>query len=298
MISNTAGNTAQDVEYTDTVDPNTTLNCSPLARGTTQGAITCPSGPENPDTLFVNVGDIEGGGSVTITFQVIIDRPLSSGVTQVLNQGFIHGSNFATEPTDDPDTGVEDDATVTPVLGVAIDPLEKTDSLLIDADGNGIVSSGDTLLYEVTFWNKGDMDATDVIFTDVPDTYTHFVVGTITCDKPGSWVITDTPKLVEVYVGTVSGDSSEMVTITVQVKIPSSIPGYVHYIYNQAIVSSNEESPVRSNDPETPIGYDPTRTSFLYTGAVPVFPNLYVGVAAALMAGILAYFLRRRFMRQ
>ena len=31
---------------------------------------------------------------------------------------------------------------------------------------------------------------------------------------------------------------------------------------------------------------------------VPVFPNLYVGVAAALMAGILAYFLRRRLMRQ
>jgi hypothetical protein len=32
--------------------------------------------------------------------------------------------------------------------------------------------------------------------------------------------------------------------------------------------------------------------------SVPVFPSTYVGIAAALMAGILAYFLRRRLMRQ
>jgi len=33
-------------------------------------------------------------------------------------------------------------------------------------------------------------------------------------------------------------------------------------------------------------------------GAVPVFPNIYIGIAAALGAGVIAYFLRRRLTRQ
>jgi hypothetical protein len=32
--------------------------------------------------------------------------------------------------------------------------------------------------------------------------------------------------------------------------------------------------------------------------SVPVFPNIYVGIAAALAAGVIAYFLRRRLVRQ
>jgi uncharacterized repeat protein (TIGR01451 family) len=255
----------------------------------------------------VDVGEIEGGGgSVTITFQVIIDRPLSAGVTQVLNQGFIHGSNFETEPTDDPDTGLPDDPTITQVDAVAIDPLEKTDSLLIDADDDGRVSNGDTLLYEITFWNVGDMDATGVIFTDTPHRETKLVAGSVTTSK-GSVTRGNNPgdTTVEVYVGDVQGLHLEEITVSFHVIIVyrwdyhKGNRDYTSlYIYNQGIVSSNEQSPVSTNDPETPVGLDPTRTSYGILYGVPVFPNLYVGVAAALMAGILAYFLRRRLIHR
>ena len=249
----------------------------------------------------MNVGPITGGGSVTITFQVIIDLPLSAGVKQVSNQGWIHGNSFETEPTDDPDTPlIDDDPTVTPVLGVAIDPARKTDSLLVDAWPVGMVSPGDIILYEVTFWNTGNMDATGVIYTDVPDPNTDFIVGTVTCDKAGSSVITDTSNLVVVDVGTVQGEGLERVTVTIQARIHKPFPRGVHSVYNQAVIHSNEESPVSTDDPITPAAGDPTETSMeLYFGrAVPVFPNLYVGIAAALGAGILAFFLRRRLIHR
>jgi len=309
-ITNTAGNTAQNVVYRDIVDPNTTLNCSPLALSTDQGTFdACLSGSGE---LVVNVGDIGGWGVVTITFQVIIDLPLSAGVTQVSNQGLIYGSNFATEPTDDPDTGVEDDATVTPVLGVAIDPARKTDSLLFDADNNGMVSTGDIILYEVTFWNIGNMDATGVIYSDTPDPSTDFVVGTVTCDKDGWSLITDSPGLLVVDIGTVLGFSQEMVTVTIQaivLRMPWGDPYYTgpgssgnrYTIYNQGVIYTDQAPLVLTDDPHTPASGDPTGTSlwdWAVASALPVFPNLYVGIAAAFMAGILAYFLRRRYMRQ
>ena len=97
------------------------------------------------------------------------------------------------------------------------------------------------------------MDATGVIYSDTPDPSTDFVVGTVTCDKSGSWVITDTPNLIEVYVGTVQGFSLEMVTVSVQAKIHEPRHGhYSTYIYNQGLINSNEESPVLTDDPEAP----------------------------------------------
>jgi hypothetical protein len=33
-------------------------------------------------------------------------------------------------------------------------------------------------------------------------------------------------------------------------------------------------------------------------GGVPIFPNIYIGIAAALGAGIMAFFIRRRLVRQ
>jgi uncharacterized repeat protein (TIGR01451 family) len=294
VITNIGSGTAEDVFYTDTIDLNTNLVCSETT--TSQGTITCPDG--DPDTFSVNVGDIDGGTSVTITFQVTIDRPLAAGVTQVSNQGWVSGSNFDTKPTDDPAAPGEDDPTITPVKGVAIDPALKTSSLIADLDGNGGVSSGDILLYQVTFWNNGNMDATGVIFTDTPDPHTRLVAGTVVTTK-GSVTRgnTDGDTSVEVYVGDVQGYSLEMITISFQVSV-GSLPGYVHYIYNQGVVSSNEESPVLTDDPTTLIDGDRTRDPAAYTGAVPVFPSIYMGIVAALGAGILGYFIRRRLTRQ
>ncbi len=72
-----------------------------------------PSG----ETINHTIGTLPAGKSVTITFQVTLNNPLPSSVTQVSNQGTISGSNFLSVVTDDPavSPGVTD-PTVTPVL--------------------------------------------------------------------------------------------------------------------------------------------------------------------------------------
>jgi uncharacterized repeat protein (TIGR01451 family) len=48
----------------------------------------------------------------------------------------------------------------------------KTDELLVDADGNGVVNPGDTLRYTVVINNNGDGAAQDVVFSDTVDANT------------------------------------------------------------------------------------------------------------------------------
>ncbi|HEX8685266.1 MAG TPA: Calx-beta domain-containing protein, partial [Pyrinomonadaceae bacterium] len=56
---------------------------------------------------------------VTINFQVAINNPYAGG-PNVSNQGSVSGSNFWTIVTDDPETGVPGDATLTPVKSTDI----------------------------------------------------------------------------------------------------------------------------------------------------------------------------------
>jgi len=302
VISN-SGSTAQGVVFTDTADLNTTLLCGTVTA--TQGAITCPSGS---NAFSVAVGDIAAGGQVTITFQVVIDKPWTAEATQVSDQGWVSGTNFATEPTDDPATPAEDDPTVTPLWLVALDPVEKSVSLFIDADGNGVASSGDTLLYTVTIWNEGTLDATGVVFTDYPadHPYTDLVVGTVTTSRgtvaEGN-TAGDTSIVVNVGTLLAGGPPYDTVTITFQLRIWDSLPPGVTIVSNQGVLTSLEGPPELSDDPTTPaVDDDPTDQPLGPSGptpagrGVPAFPNIYLGVAAALGAGILAYFARRRLL--
>jgi uncharacterized repeat protein (TIGR01451 family) len=64
-------------------------------------------------TVSVNIGTLNPGESVTITFQVTIADPFPAGVTQVSNQGTVSGSNFSNVLTDDPAAPGAADPTVT-----------------------------------------------------------------------------------------------------------------------------------------------------------------------------------------
>ncbi|HEV2706673.1 MAG TPA: Ig-like domain-containing protein, partial [Pyrinomonadaceae bacterium] len=66
-------------------------------------------------TVSVNIGTLNPGESVTITFQVTVADPFPSGVTQVSNQGTVSGTNFANVLTDDPTPPGANDPTVTPI---------------------------------------------------------------------------------------------------------------------------------------------------------------------------------------
>jgi uncharacterized repeat protein (TIGR01451 family) len=123
-ITNVGEVTREDATFSDTVDPQTTLICDePNQPTTTHGTVTsCDS---TLGTLTVDIGNIDPGVTVTITFYVIINQDASG---EVANQGITSGSNFPNSPTDDPNARVPDTPTRnslgSPVGGV-VTPVNK-----------------------------------------------------------------------------------------------------------------------------------------------------------------------------
>jgi len=191
---------------------------------------------------------------------------------------------------------------VVDICGAALDPAEKSVELLIDADHSGVASPGDTLRYTVIVWNEGTLDATGVVFNDTPDPNTILVWGTVTTTK-GTVTIGNNngDTWISVDVGTLLANSLETVRITFDVTIRDPLLYPATYVENQGVFTLLEGPPVLTDDPTTPPDDDPTDEPLGPKKApsrVPTFPSVYLGIAAALGAGILAYSIRRRLVDQ
>ena len=91
--------------------------------------------PSMAGGVNLNIGTLPAGESVTITFKVTINNPLSpTNATQVANQGTVSGSNFGSIVTDDPDTGALNDPTVTPVVNPNNSPTANDDAATVAED--------------------------------------------------------------------------------------------------------------------------------------------------------------------
>ncbi|MCX5991722.1 MAG: IPTL-CTERM sorting domain-containing protein, partial [Chloroflexi bacterium] len=184
---------------------------------------------------------------------------------------------------------------------VAIDPASKSASLFTDADSNGVVSPGDTLLYKVTFGNSGNTDATGVVFSDDPDINTTLVVGSVTTTK-GVVTSGNNPgdTSIGINVGTLQGLGLEIVTVTFRVTINSPLSPTVTRVYNQGLISCNEVAPQSTDDPVTiPVG-DPTGTDIAHPASVPAVPTLsqWGMIAMALLFCTAMVWLLRRKLTQ
>jgi len=255
-ITNNGNAAATGVTFTDIPDPNTTLVVGSVQ--TTQGTVT--RGNTSGDTdVAVDIGTLPAVTSVTITFEVTIDNPLPVGVTQIANNGLVSSNELPTEPTDDPDTLPDDDRTITPVTAAPELEAQKRDELFTDADGNGVASPGDTLLYRITIVNSGNTGATGVTFTDIPDPNTTLVVGSVqtsqgTVTRGNASGDTD----VAVDIGTIPAGGS--VTVIFRVTIDDPLPAGVTQVANNGLVSSNELPTEPTDDPDTPADGDRTVT--------------------------------------
>jgi uncharacterized repeat protein (TIGR01451 family) len=256
-IQNTGNGAALGMIFSDVPDPNTKLVVGSVQ--TSQGAVT--TGNLAGDTnVAVNIGTIPGrGASVTISFLVTINNPLPAGVVRISNQGVAAPTNGPAVPTDDPNTPTPDDPTNTPVTAAPVLTADKAVSLFADPDNNGVPSPGDTLVYQVIIQNIGNGAATNVIFTDTPDSNTTLVAGSVQTSQ-GSITggNTGTPP-VTVDIGTIPAAANVTITFHIQIVNPLSPPG-VTQLVNQGILSSTELPPVSTNDPATPQGGDPTNT--------------------------------------
>ncbi|MBN1858181.1 DUF11 domain-containing protein [Candidatus Bipolaricaulota bacterium] len=97
-----------------------------LVDGSLTASIGSASSPEQG--LVVWSGHLAAGGAATIRFSVIVD-PETPIDAQIINQAFADwdrdqdGTRDAEEPSDDPSTSIEDDATVL-VVGECVDPAD------------------------------------------------------------------------------------------------------------------------------------------------------------------------------
>ena len=143
---------------------------------------------------------------------------------QVANQGTVSSDQLPVVPTNDPTTPAPGDPTVTPLIVEPVLEATKQATLFVDADKNGVVSPGDTILYDITIRNTGNADATGVIYSDTPDSNTTLVAGSVqTSVGAVTGGNTGTPP-VTVNIGNIPVGASVM--ISYKVKINTPLPGW------------------------------------------------------------------------
>jgi uncharacterized repeat protein (TIGR01451 family) len=188
---------------------------------------------------------LEPGASLTLT-----------GTRTITQADLDHGSlnNAATATGTSPEgTTVPAAAGATATIKLPELQLAKTAALQKDADGDGVVSPGDTLKYTAVITNPGDVLAKGVIFTDTPDFNTKLMVGSVTTSKGFVSKGNIAGNTVEVMIGTVA--PGEIVTVTFDVTINQ--PLWEPVVANQAVVKGANFPDIRSNITVTPIKTSP-----------------------------------------
>ena len=80
------------------------------------GGLLAQNAPMSGESFNLDLGNLDPGQTVVITFDVTVDVTIPPNVTQVCNQGLVTGNNFADVLTDDPDVGGANDPTCTPIV--------------------------------------------------------------------------------------------------------------------------------------------------------------------------------------
>lgn len=274
-IMNIGGQAATGVQFVYGANANTVLADGSVT--TSRGNALIGGSAQNP-TLTVDIGTIgPNNDQVEITFNAVIHNPLPALTVQVEAQGTVRSQGVADTPTDDPDRNGLSDPTVTEITASPGLAVEKTDFLLADANGDGGVSPGDTLIYVITLINGGNIGAAGVRVDDVLDPGTTLLAGSVLAD--GGNVTTgntpgDTTVSVEVPELAGGGDS---VIITFQAVVNTSVTRNI--VTNQASVTyqtllggANSRTQVLSDDPDTTAASDATLTQLTGVGSIIFIP--------------------------
>lgn len=155
-VSNSGRAISTNTVITDVVDP-AFASVSPLDGGTYNAGNR---------TVTWNIGDIPVGDTRTVSFRGTLADVLPDGTT-IANQAF-GSSTEITEPvpSDDPNTGTNDDPTVIVIDSEAV--LASSTKTVQDLNG-GAFQPGDVVRYTLTLINEGNAPATSVVVSDVID---------------------------------------------------------------------------------------------------------------------------------
>jgi len=229
------------------------------------GSVAAPSGSvvekESPVIRITGI-TIPGSGQTTITFRVRLEAPLPAGVTEISNQGTINydsdgdGVNDKSRQTDsNPEEPADQPNTDQVTSGPNFSRTTKEVSFKTDADGDTLVSPGDTLRYTAVIPNTGDQDAAAVFFSDPVPADVTYIPDSVKADS-GTVSYNETENRVE-WAGNLA--AGEGVTVIFDVRINSDIPART-VISNQGTVSYDSDAdgindatePTDSDTSETP----------------------------------------------
>ena len=144
-VSNVGSAYGTDVRFSDEIPIDTTLVSGSVS--TSQGVVV------TEDPVLVNIGIMDPGGVVTISFQVMVDLGTPDG-TIISNQGTVRSEELPDEPSDDNGTdGDGKNPNLTPVGGgVSGEPSGLIKSLQGSSEGESVdpaVLVGEVLTYRV-----------------------------------------------------------------------------------------------------------------------------------------------------
>ena len=242
---------------------------------------TILSGNDSGDQeVRVDFGDVGAGELLTIKFQVTVRNPLPANVQFVQNQGTVQTDSLANAVlTDDPEIDGDSNPTTTLIDAEIEVTVTLNDYLFIDADQDEEISLGDTLFYRLTVVNSGNIAADGVSVEGIPDANTTLVVGSALTNRGTPTIGNNAGDTNTKFdIGQVPGNGGR-VTISYWVEL-TTINGVSH-LSHQASVFLNDPITgdtiiIRSDDPDTPTGSDPTITPISEDQSLLPIPSQFI----------------------
>ncbi|MEF8798568.1 MAG: Calx-beta domain-containing protein, partial [Candidatus Bipolaricaulota bacterium] len=228
---------------------------------------------ETEKTITIDtVEDISGEENET--FRVILENATGTAV-------ILDGEGVGTILDDDPPAGTggggeaereqagaagEAETTqeaCTPICPPAI-PLmnaDKTDDISVDKNGNGMADAGDVIKYEVVIDNVAESSPENIRYLEPISPHLEIVRDSLSSNS-GVPKLVDVgeAKLLTVVFREEENSLNFPLNIRYQAKVKEALPEGIGYIGGQGVVYSSNYPTAVTNDPDTAIIDDPTRT--------------------------------------
>ena len=263
VVTNGGPASATDVQITDVLP----LGVAYQSHSATQGTY-------NLSGLW-SVGDLADGASATLNITV-----------QVTGTGTI--TNTATITTlNQPDPNLADNSDSTSIY-VQMNPPDEADLSVLKYVDNHRPYEGSTINFTVVVENTGPATATNIHVTDqLPGDVTYHshstTVGTYN-NSTGVWAI---PSLA----------NGGIATLTIAATVNADTAGLT--LPNTATITAVDQTDPDLGDNSAAAEFFPIEAPVYPPGptrGVPALPGIYIGIGAAIGAGVLAYLIRRRIL--
>jgi uncharacterized repeat protein (TIGR01451 family) len=238
---------------------------------TTQGIVTNGNGG-GEQSVGVSVGTVTDGGSVTITFDFLINDVLGESVQQLVRQGQVTSDTLITT-TDDPALGSSNDPTIIALFASPSLSATMSDALGTDVNHDGKLNPGDSLVYTVRVTNSGDRAAAGLVFAATLDANLTLVPGSVSTSA-GSVMVGNggSDSAVRVALAPLAGGGAEA-TITFEARLPASAQRPASgSVLTSGMITDAGELMLQTDDPGTAAPLDPTATEVVIP-ADPMAPS-------------------------